>query len=318
MARTALAAAPPGRRTRGFTVASILTTLLLALVATLMGPLGALQKAAAEDGNPTFYLGEHDGSDYVNFINRIRSIVNDGGSTSVPGAGGAYQVNHLDPNNRAMYLQVDIHTLTGEFVRLQLDRRNLYLLGWWSHDNTYYYLGNRPGDTPPYGERGRTDNGRFRDAEHWRQISSENYSRLEADAGENRADMPISSQSINAAAMFMYSRNPNYDNHDRARGALRMTQFISEAARFRPIRDDIAQVIGHHGTLYMPAEYARMENAWSTLSTRFNELLHHPQNYQDPHPLTSWRRDTLGSPVKIILTKAILYAQYILATSNGR
>lgn len=174
MSRTHLMAAPQRPRTRTVTAGTVVAALVLSFFATLLGPLGVLPSAHAEDGNPTFHLGSDDGTAYVNFINSIRGAVNDGGSTVVPGAGNAYQVDHTDPRNGARYLQVDIHMYTGGFVRLQLDRTNLYLLGWWANDNTYYYLGTRPNNTPDYGERSRMDNGRRVDAGGWRQIGDEN------------------------------------------------------------------------------------------------------------------------------------------------
>ncbi|MFJ9633594.1 ribosome-inactivating family protein [Streptomyces sp. NPDC101175] len=303
---------------RRSTVASVVTTLVLAVVATLLGPLGVLSSASAADGNPTFKIGS-DGTTYVNFINSIRAQVNDGGSTSVAGAGNAYQVDHTNENNGNLYLQVDIVMEDGNLVRLQFDRRNMYLLGWWSYKNTYYYLGDRPSNTPPYGERSRMDNGKRRDADRWVRVASENYSSLETAANEHRAGIQISQASINGAAQYMYNRGNNVANLLLARGALRMTQFISEAARFRPIRDDIALSIGSSGSaLYLPAQLAAQENNWGALSTRFNELLHHPQGYQDPHPLTGYRRDIFGDAVAIVLTTATLYAQYILNTSKGR
>lgn len=131
--------------------------------------------------------------------------------------------------------------------------------------------------------------------------------------------MAIDYQTMNAAALFLYGQNRNYTDQDRAGGALRMTQLISEAARFRAIRDEIAVNIGPEtGTLTMPGQFVEMENNWSTLSGRFNSLLRHDQNYQDPNPLTAYRRDAFGRRATIILTTAILYAQYILGTSNGR
>ncbi|MEU3617936.1 ribosome-inactivating family protein [Streptomyces sp. NPDC006872] len=316
--------APTPPRSRARLTIYVAVTVLLALLLGLVGPRGAVQSAHAEDGNPTFRLGEDSGSAYVNFINSIRIVMNDGQSSIVPGAGNAYQVQHTNPNNPARFLQVDIHMYTGGFVRLQLDRRNLYLLGWWSHNNTYYYLGNRPNNTPDFGERSRMvtnsdGNPERLGAKEWQQVASENYSSLQTAAGENRADMAINYQTMNAGAMMLYSQNPNFNNQDRARGALRMTQLISEAARFRPIRDSIALAIGPYGTTFnMPAHYAGMENYWGSLSDRFNELLRHPQGYRDPHPLSAYRRDTLGRAVQIVLTTAILYAQYVLSTSQGR
>ncbi|MFJ3780005.1 ribosome-inactivating family protein [Streptomyces sp. NPDC090075] len=303
--------------------ATLLAVLVLALVAALVGPLGA-QKAHAEDNNPTLYLGTATPTDYINFINRIRELINDGGSTSVPGAGNAYQVNHAQNNNPGYFLQVDIHVEPGTvpsnlngFVRLQLDRSNLYLLGWWDVHNRYYYLGDR---TPSNGERSRMENGKYITSTDVQRVAGENYTDLERVANESRANMTISRPSMNAAALFLYNANSNYTNRDRARGALRMTQLISEAARFRPIRDSNSFAFSWQdgGITTLHPALANQENNWGLLSDRFNWLLRQPPGFRDPHPLTGYRRDQMHSAVAIILTTAVLYAQYVLATSKSR
>jgi hypothetical protein len=301
------------------TVTSVVTTLVLAVFATLLGPLGMLQSAQAVDGDPRFRVGMT-GSEYVAFINHFRDQINDGEGTSVPGAGTRVQHTNPNLNEQRRYLQVDVQMAhSNEFVRLQFDRRNLYLLGWWSYHNVYYYLGDRPNHTPSYGERSRPDGGRQRDADRWERVASENYSQLEQFAGERRVNMNIGHDTINAAAMFLYSRNPNYDNRDRALGALRMIQFISEAARFRPIRDDIALTIGRSDSHFsMPTQFVAQENQWGTLSNRYNWLLKQRPGFRDPHPLTGYRRDGFGFAVAIILHTAADYANWVLSVSKGR
>jgi hypothetical protein len=317
-------AALPAHRTglprlRKRTVTSILTAVVLAVFATLLGPFGMLQSAQAAGHNPIFRIGMT-GSEYVDFINDIRSQIGDGASTSVPNAGT--RVDHTNPalDERHRYLQVDVQMAhTNEYVRLQFDRRNMYLLGWWSYHNVYYYLGSRANGTPSYGERSRWDGGRQRDADRWEHVASENYSQLEQFADEHRANMAIGQATINAAAMFLYSRNPNYNNQDRARGALRMIQFISEATRFRPIRDDIATTIGDAGSyLNLPPRFAEQENDWGTLSNRFNLLLTQAPGHRDPNPLTGYRRDGFGYAVPVILYTAADYANWVLSVSQGR
>ncbi|GGN19523.1 ribosome-inactivating family protein [Streptomyces fuscichromogenes] len=301
----------------------LLVVLVLAMVAALFGPLGA-QKAHAEDNNPTLYLGSATPTDYVNFINRIRELINDGGSTSVAGAGSAYQVDHAQNNNPGHFLQVDIHVEDGTvpgnlngYVRLQLDRSNLYLLGWWDVHNRYYYLGDR---TPSDGERSRWESGNYIKSKDMQRVAGENYTDLERVSNERRANMTISRPTMNAAALYLYNANPNYTNQDRARGALRMTQLISEAARFRPIRDSNSFAFSwdNGGITVLHPSLAAQENNWGLLSDRFNWLLHQPAGYRDPNPLTGYRRDSIHGAVSIILTTAILYAQYVLATSKSR
>ncbi|MER6961790.1 ribosome-inactivating family protein [Streptomyces sp. NPDC000618] len=304
----------------------LLAALVLALVAALVGPTGRVQSALANDGNPMFRIGNDSGYDYVNFINTIRARINDGGRTVVDGAGSSYQVNHTNttlapgqnyPSNRNphdAYLQVDIRMWgNSNFARLQLQRSNLYIIGWWDRNNVYHYLGNR---TVPQAERERMDNGTMRNASSIsRAPFEENYVSMETRANERRANMPISRDSISSAAWYLFDAN---NDQNMARGLLRMTQFISEPARLRPLRDNIATVIGADAVHYIPPQLASQENNWAKLSGRFNWLLGFPQGYRDPDPLTAYRRTAFGDAVAIVLYTAIQYAQYVLATSKGR
>ncbi|UUU29412.1 ribosome-inactivating family protein [Streptomyces sp. CA-210063] len=319
-------AAPPSRSkslisgitAKPRTMVSILAALVLGMVAALVGPLGTMQSAYANDGNPMFHIGADDGYRYVQFINSIRARVNDGGRTFVQGAGNAYLVDHtrssVNLNTHAAYVQVDIQMWGNDhFVRLQLRRDNLYILGWWDEHNDYHYMGNR---TPPLQERERMHDGGYRDArDAIRTPFEENYVSMETAANEHRANMAISRDSINGAAWYLYNAN---NNQNMARGVLRMAQFIAEAARFRPIRDNIAGVIGFDAVHFIPPQLVSQENQWGHLSGRFNWLLSMPQGYRDPHPLHAVRRGTFGEAVSIVLYTAAQYAHYVLSTSKGR
>ncbi|MFI7300174.1 ribosome-inactivating family protein [Streptomyces sp. NPDC050121] len=293
-----------------------MAALVLALIATLVGPMGTVQSARANDGNPMFRVGEHFGYDYIEFINDIRRRVNDGHTSQVPGAGNTYQVQHTNPNSVSSYLQVDIQMWgSSHFVRLQLRRSDLYVLGWWDRNNNYRYLGSRT-VTRTSAEAQRMEDGENRPPDAAIRASfQEDYPSLETAAHERRANMPISRDSISAAAWYLYDSN---DTQNMARGVLRMIQFVAEATRFRPLRDSIATVIGTNGVYSIPPLLAAQENQWGRLSGRFNWLLGFPQGYRDPHPLTAYRRDVYGSAVAIVLYTAIQYAQYVLGTSKGR
>ncbi|WP_371579552.1 ribosome-inactivating family protein [Streptomyces sp. NBC_01314] len=299
---------------------------MLALVAALVGPMGMVQTAQAAQAPPRFRIGTDHGYEYVNFINTIRARINDGGRTVVDGAGNSFQVNHTNttllpgpsyPSNRNAhdaYLQVDIQMWgSSNFVRLQLQRADLYVIGWWDRENVYHYLGNR---TVPQAEREREENGNMRNADSVRRAPfEENYVSMETRANERRANMAISRDSISSAAWYLFDAN---NDQNMARGVLRMTQFISEPARLRPLRDNIAAVIGADAVHFIPPQLAAQENNWAKLSGRFNWLLGFPQGHRDPQPLTAYRRGTFGDAVAIVLFTAAQYAQYVLATSKGR
>ncbi|WP_345029489.1 ribosome-inactivating family protein [Kutzneria kofuensis] len=286
-------------------MAAAVIALAVAAIAGLLGPLGGAPSAHAEDGNPTYYLGANNGYDYINFINDIRNRVNDGGSTSVPNAGSGYNVDHTGGGG---FIRVDIHMWGNpNFVRLQLRRSDLYLVGWWTGGSTYNYLGNRNGAGPSNG------------ASHgeWQCPFGEGYGDIENTAGQGRTGLAIDRDTVNGAVWNLWNAsNPR----DMARGVLMMTQFISEAARFRPLRDEIALTMNGNSTLYLPGEYADQENSWSPLSAAFNGLLRQPPGTRDNTPMTGWGRiePWTGRPQRIILDTAVAYAQYVLGTSLRR
>lgn len=302
------------RRARAATIAAAVIALAISAVAGLLGPLGGAPSAHAENGNPTFYIGANNGGDYINFINDIRNRVNDGASTSVPNAGSGYDVEHTGnwPSGReaggADFTQVDIH-LWGNpnYVRLQLRRSDLYLVGWWTGEGHYNYLGDRDHAGPS----GVSPN------QEWATPFGENYTNIEGWAGQTRAGLQIDRSTVNGAAWALWNAN---DNRQMAQGVLMMTQFISEAARFRPMRDEIGLTMNGSSTLYLPSEYADQENDWGSLSWVFNSLLNQPPGTQDQNARIGWGRiePWTGRPQRIVLNTAVAYAQYVLGTSLSR
>ncbi|MEV6546338.1 ribosome-inactivating family protein [Streptomyces sp. NPDC051665] len=300
--------------------------LVLAALTALLVPLGLAGPAAAEDGNPTFYIGSQDGSDYVNFINALRGRIDDGGGSQVDGAGSSYQVNHTvtatDWQRPESYVQVDIHAWGSNttWVRLQLRRTDLYLVGWWDNGNDYHYIGDRPGDQgtknePWEAESSRSENGQTRKASQvFKAPFGENYSSMEGSANQSRNGLAVTRDAVNGAVWSLWNSN---NGGDMARGALMMTQFVSEAARFRPIRDSLA--LTQNGDYYaMPSGFVDDENNWSAFSSRFNWLITQRDGYQDPNPLTGYARGNDGSAYSMILRTAVDYAHYLLVTSLHR
>ncbi|MEU6230368.1 ribosome-inactivating family protein [Streptomyces sp. NPDC047042] len=305
---------------------TLLAALVLGLIATLVGPMGKVPTARASDGNPVFRIGIDDGIDYVGFINELRRRLNDGLTSRVPGAGDSYMVQHTNTtlapgtnfpagrNRHDAYLQVDIQMWGNpNFVRLQLQRSNLYIIGWWDRNNVYHYTGSQ---TVPQEERERMDHGAMRNASSIRRAPfGENYVSIEGEAHEDREWMPVNRDTISAAAWYLFDAN---NDQNMARGFLRMAQFVAEAARLRPMRDGIALVMGNAATYHIPAGFVWLQNNWGRLSDRFNWLLGMPQGYRDTQPIRAYRRDAWGDAVQIVLYTAIQYAQYVLGIANGR
>lgn len=193
------------------------------------------------------------------------------------------------------------------YVRLQLRRSDLYLVGWWTGGSTYNYLGNRDAAGPSNG----ASNG------EWQARFGEGYDGIECAAGQERTGLAIDRDTVNGAMWNLWFAA---NDRDMARGVLMMTQFISEAARFRPLRDEIALTMNGDRTLVMPTEHTQQENNWSPLSVAFNRLLNQTQGTRDENPREGWGRiePWTGRPQRIVLDTAVAYAQYVLGTSLRR
>lgn len=324
--------ARPGRRARRVSVASVVTTLVLSIFATLLGPLGVLQSASAADGNPTFRIGTDDSAGYKRFIDRIRDRVNDGGSTDVVKAGG-YRVHHtpsqVDLSSPNAYVRVDVQAWgNNAYVRLNLRRDNLYVVGWWDKHNTYHYLGARDGKEgksgkPHEAESARWENGKWRKSKKQEQTHfGESYVDLERFTHRDRVGLGISRGNVNSAVWNLYNSS---DDQQMAWGALVMAQFTSEAARLRGQLEDIGRVMGHGGgTFHIPAEFVYMQNNWGAFSSHFNALnatdhaRHDGRVTRDSNPQVAYRNDIFGSPVRFTVETAFGFAIYVIATSKGR
>jgi hypothetical protein len=305
-------------RRRKFTLASA----ALALVtSTLAGLLGAAPSANAEDNNATFYLDGGNGADhYINFINDVRSRVSDNEGSVVPGAGNAFQVNHtinVSTRDSNDFIRVDVHAMgSPDYVRIQVRRSDLYIVGWWGADGVYRYLG-ADGQNADNGPSSRYGDGGPNDHPHRSAGFTDNYNSIEEAAGQARAGLAINPWTVNGAVRYLLEAN---NRQHMAQGVLQMTQWLAEAARFRPLRDEIALVMNDNGNYFrVPQEYANQENNWGNLSNRFNDLLRRPQGAQDTQqPYTGWGRIVNGRPLQYTLRTAVNYAQYVLATSNQR
>lgn len=304
-------------RRRKFTLVSAAFALA---ASTLAGLLGAAPSANAEDNNPTFYLDGGNGpTNYVNFINSIRSRVSDNQGSMVPGTSSAYQVNHtigVSTRDSNDFIRVDVHAMgSPDYVRIQLRRSDLYVVGWWGADNVYRYLG-AEGQNADNGPSSRYGDGGPNDHPHRSAGFGDNYNAIESAAGQGRVGLAINPWTVNGAVRYLLEAN---NTQRMAQGVLQMTQWLSEAARFRPLRDEIALVMNDNGNYFrVPQQYADQENNWGNLSNHFNNLLRQPQGARDANPLVGWGRLVNGNPQRYVLNTAVAYAQYVLATSNRR
>ncbi|MGY1498441.1 ribosome-inactivating family protein [Streptomyces sp. QTS52] len=308
------------RRTGRRTVGSIVATVVLSVFATLLGPLGMVSSAnAAQDGDPiaTWKIG--DVNSYAAFINQIRRTVNVGES-SVTGTGR--QVFHTSGNpNRETYITVRVERSdSNRSVRLRLRASNLYLVGWWrnSHERDQYVSVDRTQTQPPV-------NGAHEERPGVSAPFGESYTAIERETGVNsdRGHIQYSHGILNETVETLI-RADRRSTRDQAGAFLRMTQAVSEAARFRPISEYMtAAQRDHVAASAMPGYYVSMENRWSEFSRRFNQIQKETKknpHYQDPQPLRQyvWLRsaDTGRRELEdYVFNTAVSYAMYLLMTA---
>jgi hypothetical protein len=294
-------------------VATILGTVALAMVATLTGPLG-VQSASAEDGNPTFRIGAGDyiqqRNDYWGFINGVRAQVDEGRDRSV--AGTSTPVDHTNPGNE-YYSQVDIHAWGGgpnDYIRLNIRRSDLYIVGWWSNDNWYNRIEHN--DPAP---AARWENGQFRGVAGVRETAfNGDYGDLQRVANASRYGMHFNNSALNDAVWALLNARGNNTAQAQALGVLRMAQFVSEAARFRAISDFMVTA-ATGGDLVLDGRIVDLTNNWGTLSGRFNTLRNNRNS--DGNPIHVFGRNENGGISEYVLWTVALYANYVLNTAKG-
>ncbi|MFC8677120.1 ribosome-inactivating family protein [Streptomyces griseorubiginosus] len=320
------------RRTRRFTIGMIITTLVLSIFSTLVGPLGQISTASAQDRIPRFKIGEMNRWNYWDFINQIRRQVN-GADNQVPGSSST--VDHT-PNTRE-FIDVDVQMWgNDQFVRLRLRRGDLYLMGWWSNDAVYNRLGGEAESGTPavaWNNRGEVT--------QWAANRPTNfnadYPNLENRAGVARNEIGFSRDALNTAAWNLYDARQPTDRdggnqarteiRNQARAVLMMTQFISEATRFRGIGTRLGyanEPAADRDPVYIPWQVTGEENNWGTLSGRFNRWLgaaraQHNAGAADPQSgerVGAWTIDQWNRLVGVTITALADYA-LILNTAKG-
>ncbi|MEU6381800.1 ribosome-inactivating family protein [Streptomyces sp. NPDC046909] len=282
MSHTDLTAPPEqGRRhgIQGMPFGSIVTAVVLALFATLLGPLGVLQSASATapDKGSIARWKIGDNASYKTFIENIGSAVEASrDDPSVPGT--SQRIRHTDPTNTRSYINVDVvDDNSDRFVTLRLRRSDLYLMGWWGGDRgheQYHYVGDPNGQSMPPASGASHDNG----LRPVRAQFGENYTDLERIAGVNRTSISYTNASLGNAVLTLIrasnsERPSSNETRNQARAFLMMTQAVSEAARQKPIANFYGKVQSSgHTEGWLDGRYVSMENRWSEFSKDFNQL----------------------------------------------
>jgi hypothetical protein len=310
----------PRQRTRKITIGTIVTTLVLSIFATLVGPLGGLSTASAQDRVPRFKIGEMKSAQYTDFINQIHRQIN-AADNGVPGSYNT--VDHTSDTTE--FFDVDVQMWGSEdFVRIRLRRSDLYLVGWWSSDAVYNRVDSEAASGAPAGSRPTN----FR----------ADYPSLERVAGASRYEIGFSRDALNTAAWNLYNARQPTDRdggnqaateiRNQARAVLMMTQFLSEAARFRGVATRLSfanEERADHDPVYIPWQVAGQENDWGTLSERFNRWLGAARAAGNPQiadpdthePTRVWTIDQWNNLVGFTLATLADYAR-VLYTVKGR
>lgn len=322
----------PRQRTRRVTMGTVVTTLVLSIFATLVGPLGELSTASAQDRIPRFKIGEMNRWNYWDFINQVRRQVN-GADNQVPGS--SETVDHTP--NVPEFIDVDMQMWGNDsFVRLRLRRSDLYLMGWWSSDAVYNRMDSEAASGTPaeaWDNRGQVT----RWAPNRPTNFNADYPSLEARSGASRYEIGFARDALNTAAWNLYNARQPTDSdggnqarteiRNQARAVLMMTQFISEAARFRGIATRLGyanEESADHDPVYIPWQVAGEENNWGTLSERFNRWLQAARTAQnagvaDPNggePARVWTIDRWNRLIGLTLTALADYALVLNTAKN--
>ncbi|MFD9327713.1 ribosome-inactivating family protein [Streptomyces sp. NPDC060065] len=292
--------------------ATMLAALILAMVAALVGPLGTVPSAQAADGNPTFKIGEDGRWGYYGFINQIRAAVDDPNSSSTV-ANSTSPVDHTVSSDTGKFFQVDVKAHGGAadaFVRLQIRKSDLYIVGWWSSDNWYNVV-----EIGGAGPSARWQDGVYRGVDGVRNTAFRgDYGSLEKAAGVTRNSLVFNHAGLNAAVWDLLGARGTGTAAVQAKGILRMTQFVSEATRFKPISNLMANATDDKYTV-LDWRIVGLETSWGSYSSRFNFLQDHQQS--DVNPLRAWAVDWNGALREITLWAAANYADWILNTAKG-
>jgi hypothetical protein len=252
--------------------------------------------------------------DYFGFISQIRRLEN-AYNNNVPGSSNT--VDHTDPWNGS-YFEVTIGTRYGEQVRLRFRRDNLYLVGWFTRNDVYNFVGPmNEAEIPSDHNWQNTGNGQR--GGYWQLNGSSNYGSLENQAGTQRSQLNFNQWTVNSAASALLDAS---DSSLMAQGLLFFTQFVSEATRFRPISDRIGWGgFADNGANnpnwgpQLPGQFIDQENNWGQLSWRFNNLLQNNAQ-QDPNPLWCWVADGSGQLHNIALARLADFA-LVMNCVNG-
>ncbi|MGP3984492.1 ribosome-inactivating family protein [Streptomyces sp. KR80] len=215
---------------------------LLAGFVALRGP-----GAVADEPDPELNLTSASAQDYRRLINDIRRRVS---------VGPVYDnIARTDPSRNNRYSPIILRNGDRE-VRLIMRESDLYLMGWWdSGRNTYFRFRADDGADFRYTA---DDNTRLQDVDYF-----PTYRSLESRSPTSRVQMRHGLDPMRNAVEVLATADPGSNNA--AEAFLQMAQALSEAARFRPTEDTVADNWGNPARL--APELVDAQTKWGTISS---------------------------------------------------
>lgn len=265
--------------------------------------------------------------DYFGFLNRVRQIIASEDSRLPRGASNLGRIDHTDNDSgaRNRFFEVAVEDIHGRAVRIRFNAANLYLVGWFTSQDTYNYIAGGYDEGGVDGNRRWTPSDRSgRRGGSWQLARDGQYGTLEGIAGPagHRDRITYNADNTARAALALYQAD---HRETMAQAVVYFAQFVAEAARIRPIADRIgwegfggnAAENARRGTR-LPRELISVENQWGSLSARANTMLrdHQLEEPANRQPLRTFYRQPDGQITGITLRTLALYA-LVLNTALG-
>ncbi|MEU1183887.1 pectinesterase family protein [Streptomyces sp. NPDC005820] len=261
-----------------------MTVVALSIFATLLGPLGLLQRASAATGaDVTWRISSEPDeakNDYSAMLNAIRAAVSGGYGikAQTPTGANGPQVSLTDPSGTSSYITVDLHAENrSEFIRLFMRRSDAYIMGWrqavesggaggavtWGSFFPLEPAAQPGGSSPLPGADSTNTNTRFSSPASGQAMSS--YTAL-ANQGAVRLGTQITPASINNAVLTLQ----NGDNTAAgfvslaASSILQVIVAVSEGTRFRNQAAATAVAFGNGQPFTITSQFTDQQNNWAT------------------------------------------------------
>lgn len=264
---------PPRGRARRVTVGSIVSTVVLSIFATLLGPLGVLQSASAAIGaTVTWNISSEPAEAKAGYVNMIRGINQAISSHEVRardehGQRTGRPVQVTDSAGTNQFITVDLHAEDRDaMIRVFMRRSDSYVMGFrqgtTNTDGTVNFESffpleenvNLPGSTPGTGGNVNT-----------RYVGQASYVAL-GQRGATRDGLQITPAGLSNAVRNLQDSGSAITPPVAARSILQIIVALAEASRFRNQAAATATAFGNGQPYTVTAQHIAQHNNWSVMS----------------------------------------------------